>query len=73
MAKNLQTPVSLEMAVYLTTSEVGELLRTPEETVRYWAWKGIGPKSIKVGRRRLYAKSDVQQWLEERAEAGGAI
>jgi excisionase family DNA binding protein len=47
----------------LTTKEVAELLRTSPETVRYWAWQGTGPKSFKTGRRRLYAREDVEAFI----------
>lgn len=49
---------------YMTTEEVAELLRTSVETVRYWSNVGKGPKSFKVGRRRLYAAEDVQAFIE---------
>ncbi len=53
------------MTEYLTTAEVGEKLRTPLETVRYWRHVGKGPKSFKVGRRVLYAREDVEAFLAE--------
>ena len=49
----------------MTTEEVAELARTSPETVRYWRHIGRGPTSFKVGRRRLYARADVESWLEE--------
>ncbi|MEQ6901813.1 helix-turn-helix domain-containing protein [Nocardioides sp. YIM 152588] len=59
------------MPTFLTTAEVAELLRTPTETVRYWRHVGKGPKSFKVpgGRRVLYAREDVEEFI---AEARGA-
>jgi excisionase family DNA binding protein len=48
---------------YLTTDEVAELLRTPAETVRYWRHEGKGPRSFKVGRRVLYAVTDVDAFI----------
>lgn len=48
---------------YLTTEEVAELLRTAPETVRWWRQRGKGPKSFKVGRRRLYAREDVDHFI----------
>lgn len=53
---------------YMTTAEVAELTRTSPETVRYWRHIGKGPRSFKVGRRRLYDTADVHSWLE-RAKA----
>ena len=57
------------MTRYLTTQEVAELCRTSPETVRYWAWRQTGPRSAKVGRRRLYAVEDVDRWLAAKASA----
>ena len=50
----------------LITEEVAELLRTTPETVRYWRHVGKGPRSFKVGRRVLYAESDVAAWIDEK-------
>lgn len=60
-----------EVKRFLTTQELAEMLRTGPETVRYWAWKGIGPKSVKVGRKRLYARADVEAWLAAKTLEGG--
>jgi DNA-binding transcriptional MerR regulator len=56
---------------YLTTEEVGEALRTPVETLRYWRHIGKGPRSFKVGRRVLYDVEDVEAFIAEAREAGG--
>jgi excisionase family DNA binding protein len=53
------------MTEYLTTEEVGQALRTPAETVRYWRHVGKGPKSFKLGRRVLYAREDVEAFIRE--------
>ncbi len=50
---------------YLTTAEVAEIFRTSPETVRYWRHISTpmdprGPRSVKVGRRVLYAVEDVE-------------
>jgi excisionase family DNA binding protein len=58
----------------MTSAELAEMLRAPEQTLRYWRWKGTGPKGIKVGRRVLYRRSDVDAWLaaREATEHGAA-
>ena len=49
----------------LTIKEVAAIVRAPEGTVRYWRFMGTGPRSIKVGKRVCFWKSDVLQWLED--------
>lgn len=57
----------------MTTGEVAELLRVPAGTVRYWRYVGKGPKSFKVGGRRvLYAREDVESFVAEARQANGA-
>lgn len=55
----------------LTTEEVGAMVRTPAETVRYWRHIGKGPRSFKVGRRVLYRREDVESWIEEQYASQG--
>ena len=62
----------METPDYLVTEEVANLARTTPATVRYWHHAGLGPKSFKVGRRRLYARADVEAWLNEAREAASA-
>jgi len=52
--------VSIKM---LTTEEVAELARAPESTVRYWRYRGTGPRGVKRGRRVLYREDEVLAWL----------
>jgi hypothetical protein len=59
----MPTTVKEDMTDYLTTAEVAEMLRTSPESVRYWNHLGVGPKSFKVGRRRLYDRSDVEAFI----------
>lgn len=48
----------------LTLSEVAALLRTPAATLRYWRYLGDrGPASLKVGRRVMYLRADVEAYL----------
>lgn len=53
----------------MTTSEVAEMLRTAEATLRFWRYEGTGPRSARLGRRVVYRRADVEQWLNERFEA----
>lgn len=55
----------------LTTAEAAEMLRTPVGTLRYWRHQGTGPKSFKLGAKRVaYLREDVEAWLREQYEAG---
>lgn len=56
----------------LTTEEVADWLRTSPETVRFWRHVGKGPRSFKIGRRVLYARSDVEAYVE-RAKCPGDL
>lgn len=58
-------PVAMDhLPANLTTEELANLLRTTPESCRYWRHIGKGPKSFKVGRRVLYAREDVEAFIE---------
>lgn len=48
----------------LTISEVAAHLRTPIATLRYWRHIGHGPAGFRVGKRVVYRRIDVEEWLE---------
>lgn len=48
---------------FLTTAEIAMITRTSESTVRYWRFCGTGPRSFRVGKKVLYRRTDVQDWL----------
>lgn len=54
---------------FITTDELAALVRQPVETIRYWRHVGKGPASFKLGRRVLYAQSDVEAWIAQAREA----
>lgn len=58
--------------ILLGTKEVAELIGTPEATLRYWTHQGKGPKSARIGRRRVYRKADVLEWLDKAFASGTA-
>jgi predicted DNA-binding transcriptional regulator AlpA len=57
----------------LTTAEVAALMRTPVSTVRYWRHLGSGPRSFRLGRRVVYLRQDVQDWIIARRAAREVI
>lgn len=56
-------------AQYMTVNEVAELLRTPAGTLRYWRHLGKGPASFKLGRRILYTRRDVEDYIAQLRQA----
>lgn len=55
----------------LHTEEVSVLTRVPEGTLRYWATQTTdqGPPSFRLGRRRVYRRSAVMEWIAEQERA----
>lgn len=57
----------------LTITEVAEMTRLPEATLRWFRHEGTkGPKSAKLGRRVVYRESDVLAWIDK-AFADGQV
>ncbi|HZC73347.1 MAG TPA: helix-turn-helix domain-containing protein [Jatrophihabitans sp.] len=53
----------------MTTREVAELMRRPQETLRFWRFIGQGPRSFKLGRAVVYERADVFTWIAEQKAA----
>lgn len=51
--------------LFLTAEELEELTGIPASTFRYWAHVKQGPASMKLGRRRVWKKSDVMDWIAQ--------
>jgi predicted DNA-binding transcriptional regulator AlpA len=50
----------------LTVADVAAMTRLSEGTLRYWRYAGSGgPQSVKLGRRVMYRRIDVEKWLQE--------
>lgn len=59
----------------LETSGVSELTGIPAATLRYWRHANEGPPSFKLGRRVVYRREAVEDWIAKREKAtsrGGA-
>ncbi len=53
----------------LTIAEAAELVRAPVATLRFWRHLGTGPRSFRLGRRVLYRRDDLHDWIaQQRAE-----
>ncbi len=53
----------------LTIDEVSQRLRTPVATLRYWRHAGLGPSSIRLGRRVFYSATEIDRYIAELFEA----
>ncbi len=53
----------------LTIKQLAELLQVPVPTIYRWRHLGEGPRGIRVsGRHVRYRRSDVEAFLQERAD-----
>lgn len=59
-------------AELMSATELEALTGTPESTFRYWASIGQGPASFKLGRRRVWRRTVVMQWLRDQEQAATA-
>jgi len=52
-------------AEFLLLNEVAELTRQSPDTIRWLRHQGKGPPCVKVGRRLLFRRSGVLEWLAQ--------
>lgn len=52
----------------MVLSEVAELTRQPESTLRWLRHQNRGPAAIKLGRRLVYRRSAVLAWIRQQEE-----
>lgn len=50
-------------------AEISSKYGFPEGTLRYWRHAGLGPKSVRLGKRVFYREEDVIDWINEQYEA----
>jgi DNA-binding transcriptional MerR regulator len=62
----------MENEKYLTSQQMAEEFGPffSESRLRFWRWQGYGPPVLRIGRRRLYRRSDVLAWIESNMAAG---
>lgn len=56
------------MGKLMTVGDLAEQLNASPSTIRFWVTQGRGPKSLKVGRRRMFRPEDVEAWIERQIE-----
>lgn len=54
---------------YLDSITLERMTGTKASTWRYWASIGEGPTSFKIGRRRVWRRSDVLAWIAEQEKS----
>jgi prophage regulatory protein len=52
---------------YLSSAELEAMTGTPASTWRWWAHTGQGPASFKLGRRRVWKRALVEEWIDAQA------
>lgn len=55
---------------FLRDRQCEALTGIPAATWRWWVHSGEGPKSFKLGRRRVWRKSVVLAWIAEQEAKG---
>jgi phage terminase Nu1 subunit (DNA packaging protein) len=50
----------------LTKRQFAELFGVTLRTVDIWHQRGIAPRRFEIGKVRLYRRTDVERWIEER-------
>lgn len=53
----------------LGTKQASEITQLPEGTLRYYRHTNQGPESFVLGRRVMYRRSAIEQWIAEMEEA----
>lgn len=54
----------------LSTRQAAEYLGgVPENTLRYWRYAGVGPRSYRLGRRCYYDIADLDRWIDQSKSA----
>jgi excisionase family DNA binding protein len=48
--------------------EVAKYLGIPEKTIYVWRTRNTGPRGIRVGRHVRFRRSDVESWLDSKAD-----
>ncbi|MEO5314205.1 helix-turn-helix domain-containing protein [Pseudarthrobacter sp. CC12] len=61
--------MALAIATLLTLAETAERLRKSEAQLRWMIHAGTAPKSAKIGGRRMFRASDVEDYINAAFEA----
>lgn len=64
-------PPPEEPQEYLTNAEAARLAGLAPGTLEAWRRRAGGPPFIRLGRRVIYKRSDVVEWLDGKRRGGG--
>jgi excisionase family DNA binding protein len=53
----------------LTTQEAAEFLHIPLSTLRHWLATGIAPPSARIGKRRMFLKGQLEEFVQSKFDA----
>ncbi len=56
--------VSVAEERLLTRDEVAAWLKIPAKTLDEWAYRGVGPRYMRLGRHARYRLADIKSWME---------
>ena len=62
--------LTLDLADYWTPEDLAAFLSVTLETLKKWRSIGRGPAFVKMGRRPMYPKQDVLDWIERQKHNG---
>lgn len=50
----------------LTTEEAAAFLHIPLATLRHWLAQGSAPKSARLGKRRMFRRTDLEDFVNKK-------
>jgi hypothetical protein len=53
------------------TEDVERVTRVPAGTLRFYRATNVGPRCFKIGRRVVYRRSDVEEWVARQEAKSG--
>lgn len=57
----------------LTLEDVAQILRRPENTIRWWRQTGKGPEFFKIGRQLHITAGDLRRWIRQQRVASSPV
>ncbi len=58
-----------ELARLMSHVEAATYLNIPPETLHQWNYRGVGPRSYKIGKHRKYRLAELDAFIETRASS----